>query len=604
MKDRGVAWSVVVLVALTAMVFGPGVRADILITTGGKEWRGKVTDEGDRYVVELPNGGKIGFPKKVVAEVIEEAALAGKFEAELEEADLTKDEEVNRLCELAEKYGLPEQRGDMLLSAYELRRREAKDDVEALRGLANWCKKYDLQGQAAGCESDANQLEFQARRAAAGEDALALAGLAKWCQECGLKPEAEEAEAAALKIAPDDPEVRKQLGYARDEAKGQWVKAHLIRSATPGRKKWAFRLAPAELSSISIGRDGTVYAVSNGVLYAITPEGKKKWAVALDRGADCLHPVIGSAGDVYVASRSGRVHAITPDGKSKWTFRHPSLAGVPTLDSITAGMLNAPAISADGTLYVSNWDGVLHAIGPDGKMKWTYHAGDRIFANSPSVGADGTIYLTSRNGIHAVSAVGQRKWQFGGVMVMGDLKGTPAIGADGTVYFAGYTGEGKGKLWAVTQRGKKTWGIDIGDVESSSPAIGADGTIYVGVGTSLVAVDAEGKEKWRFRARDEIMSSPAVGDDGIIYIGSVDRSLYAVHPDGTKSWSFETDGAILASPAVADGGAIYIVSSAGTLYAISSTSLGLARSSWPMLQRDPQHTSRFSKDPIVAGREQ
>ena len=250
------ARSVVVLVALTAMVFGPGVRADILITTSGKEWRGKVTEEGDRYVVELPNGGKIGFPKKVVAEVIEEAALAGKFEAELEEADLTKDEEVNRLCELAEKYGLPEQRGDMLLSAYELRRREAKDDVEALRGLANWCKKYDLQGQAAGCESDANQLEFQARRAAAGEDALALAGLAKWCQECGLKPEAEEAEAAALKIAPDDPEVRKQLGYAWDEARGEWLKA----------RGWLVRLArTVSTKDARYGAErGRVFAVVSG----------------------------------------------------------------------------------------------------------------------------------------------------------------------------------------------------------------------------------------------------------------------------------------------------------------------------------------------------
>jgi len=60
-------------VLVVALCLGPAASADILVTTDGKRWEGKVTEEEDAYILVKIGGGRMRFPKGMVQEVIREA---------------------------------------------------------------------------------------------------------------------------------------------------------------------------------------------------------------------------------------------------------------------------------------------------------------------------------------------------------------------------------------------------------------------------------------------------------------------------------------------------------------------------------------------------
>jgi outer membrane protein assembly factor BamB len=91
-----------------------------------------------------------------------------------------------------------------------------------------------------------------------------------------------------------------------------------------------------------------------------------------------------------------------------------------------------------------------------------------------------------------------------------------------------------------------------------------------------------------------VLSSPALGADGILYVGGNDGKVYALNgKTGAKNWEFEGGGAP-SSPALGADGILY-VSSGSKVYAIQTDSKGLAKSPWPMLGQNPQHTGRAPK---------
>ena len=88
---------------------------------------------------------------------------------------------------------------------------------------------------------------------------------------------------------------------------------------------------------------------------------------------------------------------------------------------------------------------------------------------------------------------------------------------------------------------------------------------------------------------------PAIGDDGTVYFGTEDNKLYAVDgKTGTKKWEFETGGSV-SSPVIGDDGTLYIASGDKKVYAIKTDSKGPAKSPWPMLGQNAQHTGRVMK---------
>ncbi len=88
---------------------------------------------------------------------------------------------------------------------------------------------------------------------------------------------------------------------------------------------------------------------------------------------------------VLVVALASVTTSLAQDGTQKWVF----VAGG------WSSSLTAPAIGADGTIYVGSFpDGNLIAINSDGTEKWKL----RVALDSPSIpaiGEDGTIYVGS-----------------------------------------------------------------------------------------------------------------------------------------------------------------------------------------------------------------
>jgi outer membrane protein assembly factor BamB len=336
-----------------------------------------------------------------------------------------------------------------------------------------------------------------------------------------------------------------------------------------GTSKWKFKLGNRGSSSPAIGPDGTIYYgdIERGpydYLYALNPDGTLKWKFEIEGYISLSSLAIGPEGTIYMGSSlscfsgGGYLHALNPDGTLKWKFETGG-HGAPRSFS---------AIGSDGTIYYGGLNvSYLYALNPDGTLKWKFETGgSRI--SPPAIGPDGTIYMgssslslvptfvpgavsvmTYRYGyLHALNPDGTLKWN---IKIGGPIRSSPAIGADGTIYVgAGNVVGGLvgsllecGYLHALNPDGTLKWKFEtLGSVDLS-PAIGADGTIYVEDDFRLYALNPDGTSKWKFKLGNRGSSSPAIGPDGTIYVGTNgfwSGCLYAINSDShglaNSSW--------------------------------------------------------------------
>lgn len=385
-----------------------------------------------------------------------------------------------------------------------------------------------------------------------------------------------------------------------------------------GTKKWL--AAGYAMASPAVGGDGTIYFVTNDWLaYAIRPDGTVKWSFKMaDSG--CAPPTIAPDGTVYVASEyragdsmlgtadtPGMLYALHPDGTKKWSASFFKTA-----------VRTPPAIGPDGTVYVATQaDGLMALDATSGAFKWSYWPDVGILHSSPAVGADGLVYIGTEMGtgsanVVAVDATGKLKWKYI-PPVSAFVETSPAIGKDGTIY----VGQQATKPWlggnglvAIRPAASGETCSSSSDcapglsctsgvcsappVDAGAPDVAAEATTDGGSAGGCGAGLQPGSpwpmrgrcaphgarspfvgpqtatQKWFFHAAQAVLTSPAVAADGTIYFGSDDTNVYAVHSDGTKKWSFATGGAVEASPAIGEDGTVYATSDDGLLYALDS----------------------------------
>ncbi|WP_424354814.1 chitobiase/beta-hexosaminidase C-terminal domain-containing protein [Methanobacterium sp. MBAC-LM] len=301
-----------------------------------------------------------------------------------------------------------------------------------------------------------------------------------------------------------------------------------------GTVLWTYDVSAAS-SAPAIGNNGTIYVLNtNGVLYALTLDGKFKWTcnTATNAGTSYSNPVIGADGTIYListydyisSSDGGKLYAITDNGNDatiKWTY------------AINATMRYAPAISSDGTIYITGDTGILYALtnkGTYATQKWNLTLGNNFEYSSPSIGADGTIYIGGNDGtLYAVTdngGSGAVKWQSatdGSI-----IYGTPSISSNGIVYVI--TQNGNVYAFNATN-GYAKWSYTVGsEVTGVSIVIGSDGTVYVGTRTgTLYALTDTGEYatlKWSY-ATGRIACAPVIGSDGTLYVGTTTGVFYA-----------------------------------------------------------------------------
>jgi outer membrane protein assembly factor BamB len=329
-------------------------------------------------------------------------------------------------------------------------------------------------------------------------------------------------------------------------------------------------------SSPALAPDGTIYqATFNGRLFAVTPEGKLKWAFQAGREIKSS-PAITDDGTIYFGSRDWKFYAVTPQGKLKWAF--PTGAWV---DS-------SPAIGADGTIYFGSWDTNFYALNPNGTKKWSFPTGD-VIDSSPAIGADGTIYFGSHDKkLYALKPNGTKKWDFN---TGGQIGSSPAIGADGTIYFTSTDGN----LYALRPDGTERWRVHTGGETESSPVLDEAGNIYVSVSGCLYIFSKDGEKGWWWCGALPANQTAAIAADGLVYFPAAWRRLAALKRDGSEDWQVGFTDNVANSPVIGGDGTVYF--STGTLLvAVNSINrlAPLAKSPWPMFRANPRHTGRVS----------
>jgi outer membrane protein assembly factor BamB len=326
---------------------------------------------------------------------------------------------------------------------------------------------------------------------------------------------------------------------------------------------WTCPIPSQIFASPVIGKDGTIYvpSESDGIVYAINPDGQLKWSYSTN-GPLYGSCAIGKDGTIYVAGVNnsfnyGIIYALNPDGTIKWTFDEFPTNGL---------TVASPAIGPDGTIYIASLDNYLYAINPNGTLKWTSTvAGNSYYLVSPAIGQDGTIYVGSADGLHAFNPVdGNVLWNIGI-----SVYSSPAIGPDGSIYISDTYDQ---QFIKVDQNGTVIWSVPMNIYipdfpQVPSPAIDANGTIYLansiddGSGNVVAINPLDGSTIWQTNYPDIFYSSVTIDGNGTLFVTSAGGYLLALDStNGLELWRVENENvpSPRSSPSIGQNNTLYI----------------------------------------------
>jgi outer membrane protein assembly factor BamB len=263
----------------------------------------------------------------------------------------------------------------------------------------------------------------------------------------------------------------------------------------------------------------------------------------------------------------------------------------------------APAVGADGTVYVGTGDGAVQAIAADGALRWSYTVEGAVSA-SPLVDSEGRVLVaTSAARLYAFWPSGERAWALRmRAHVATEL--VPAAALGGVL-----VGTADGSLWALSERGSLLWHTDVGGplssalgasgrrivaathageawlfdgaVKRSRTELGApprdaavvfeDGSAALVAGSSLLCVNAEGRVAWR---RDRV--AWLGGSASSLLVIETEASgahtlLTRVGPDGRARMSARLPGSASGAPISGENGVVYVSGDAGELWAVTES---------------------------------
>ena len=299
-------------------------------------------------------------------------------------------------------------------------------------------------------------------------------------------------------------------------------------------------------------------------------------------------PIVGPDNTIYIGVNTfdstspnnfyGYLKALDPSGSpTKWKEL-----------KIGNQIVSTPALAEDGTIYISsinydttsstNYFTYLNAIDSNGNPIWTYKLGETLnvgsFKSSPVINYDNTILICDDQVyLHAINPDGTLRWRGS---LYSNSESSPAVDSTGVIYvvnagtaIVAFYPDGRIKF----RRSFEAFGCSD---EDSSPSIGPNGEIYFGIHSGcgggsndfndLVALDAGGNLLWRKKVDGKIYAPPAISNNGTIYVTTLSLSsfknyLHSFNPDGSLNWSIEIGSyGTLNPPTIDASGTIYVIS--------------------------------------------
>ncbi len=123
--------------------------------------------------------------------------------------------------------------------------------------------------------------------------------------------------------------------------------------------------------------------------------GKTAWEIPV---GPCDSMPVPTPGGRFIVSGQNRLFSISDTGKIQWQLA-------------LVGQAGTPARAPDGTLYVVTRAGVLMAVSPSGKRRWTFPVGRSTSPGRPVIGPRGRIHLASPLGhLLVISPAGKLLW--------------------------------------------------------------------------------------------------------------------------------------------------------------------------------------------------
>jgi serine/threonine protein kinase/outer membrane protein assembly factor BamB len=155
-------------------------------------------------------------------------------------------------------------------------------------------------------------------------------------------------------------------------------------STDDGKILWSFTL-DSPIASDSIAFSSYFYfGSSNGVVYAVSKDGREVWRAKLGGGVETTPAV--AFGRVYVGASDGNLYALNAsDGKLLWKYA----TGGPIVAS--------PIVSLNGIVYVGSTDGRVYALdAKNGELVWSDNTGASIEVTP--VLDNGMLFVASSDG--------------------------------------------------------------------------------------------------------------------------------------------------------------------------------------------------------------
>ncbi len=282
-------------------------------------------------------------------------------------------------------------------------------------------------------------------------------------------------------------------------------------------------------SSPVVGSDGTIYiGTFSQKLYALYPNCSIEWIFddPLLNNGQVPTPVLGNDGTIYAAN-SQTLFAINPDGTKKWSY-------VPELGfSFSFG--GEPKLN-DDIIWVSASSRLL-GVNSDGTLKCSFTSEGSSRSSGPSVVStpsfdENNIYVTDLNSFYKLDFNCNKVWK---VELDRAYYHIPVVVSD-KIYISNY-----GTLFTFDKNGNRLGGFEMGGTELVTIS---NNLIYMGVDNKFWIFNTDGTKRCEYKATKKFVEAPVVDNEGRAYIGNKDGTLYVFNKDCQIVWKYATEGGI------------------------------------------------------------